>query len=316
MRLPSPFIRFPLTFDQARLALEVAQFPESAWQAHPQRFRGNSSLPLVATDGGINDATLGPMLPTPHLADCPYICQVLASFDTPIGRSRLMRLAPGARVGRHVDIHHYWHDRVRVHIPVLTHPRVIFTCDEQPVHMAAGEAWLVDTWRQHEVLNASDQPRIHLVFDTVGSSAFWRLARQQGGSGATLPFRPDADATFPTEQLTHATVMPPGELRALMQEAMADVRATQPGEADRLRLAALDDCLAQGMQEWRALWVAHGESPTGWPLFTDLRQRLMATTEPLCGELQVASNGKALASVLRAWLGASLYLPAPTADAA
>ena len=38
--------------------------------------------------------------------------------------------------------------------------------------MAAGEAWLFDNWRLHQVENPTDSERIHLVGDTSGNAAF------------------------------------------------------------------------------------------------------------------------------------------------
>ena len=44
--------------------------------------------------------------------------------------------------------------------------------------MTAGEAWIFDNWREHQVLNPTPDARIHLVADTAGTSAFWRLVAQ------------------------------------------------------------------------------------------------------------------------------------------
>ena len=55
--------------------------------------------------------------------------------------------------------------------------------------MAAGEAWIFDNWRPHHVINASGIRRVHLVIDTVGSAAFWRLASGAAvaSAGTSLP---------------------------------------------------------------------------------------------------------------------------------
>ena len=95
MDLPYNFVRLPLAFDAERLAEEASVFSEEDWRAHPSGFRGNSALQFISTDGDLShDRLQGEQLPTPHLERCPYIRQVLASFDTVLGRTRLMRLAP------------------------------------------------------------------------------------------------------------------------------------------------------------------------------------------------------------------------------
>ena len=108
MQLEQPFYKLPLRFDAERMAEEIAQAPESAWRAHPTGYAGNSALILVSTRGGENDDMRGPMAPNPRLQYCPYLQQVLAAFRTVIGRSRLMRLDPGANVSDHCDIDYEW----------------------------------------------------------------------------------------------------------------------------------------------------------------------------------------------------------------
>src|SRR5215212_227225 len=111
MHLSTEFIRLPLTFDAERLAAEVAAFAESEWRPHPQGHPGNSALPLIALDGDpMDDGVAGHMLPTPNLERCPYLQQVLASFETVFGRSRLMRLEGQSEATLHVDTNYYWAD--------------------------------------------------------------------------------------------------------------------------------------------------------------------------------------------------------------
>lgn len=197
MKLDSAFYRLPLRFDVDRLQYEAAQFAEAAWLTHPTGFAGNSALILISAAGSINDdfAISGQMAPTPHLGRCPYLRQVLASFHTPLSRSRLMRVAGGSQVPEHVDAEYHWFRRVRVHVPVQTHASVRFYCDGRSVHMAAGEAWIFDGTRPHRVDNPADAPRIHLVFDTRGSDTFWNSvhASADDRSATYLPYQTDVD---------------------------------------------------------------------------------------------------------------------------
>src|SRR5215210_1384995 len=178
--LDSEFYRLPLRLDSKRLAEEVLQFSDDEWRAHPQGHAGNTALPLVSVGGGINDDVKGPMRPTPFLARCPYLAQVLASLGTVIGRARLMRIAGQSDATPHVDTNYYWMHHVRVHIPAVTYREVKFLCLDQSVHMAAGEAWIFDSWKMHNVINPVPAPRIHLVVGTVGSTAFWNLVARAG----------------------------------------------------------------------------------------------------------------------------------------
>src|SRR5690349_15253948 len=177
MKLQVPFVQLPVQFDADLLAREIAQFDENAWLPHPQRFEGNDFLPLIAANGEpANEAFDLPMRPTPHLAKSPYLTDVLATIGCSLGRTRLMRLSAGADVTPHVDVHYYWRDRMRVHVPIVTQPTVTFHCGPSSLHMKAGECWIFDTWRLHRVTNDAPMSRVHLVVDTVGGAGFWTLA--------------------------------------------------------------------------------------------------------------------------------------------
>src|SRR3954468_16786708 len=186
MRLDTEFRKLPIRFDADRLAWEVSQFTEDDWRSHPQGHPGNSALALIAAHGDPDDdAAQGPMRPTPHLRRCEYVRQVLAALSSVLGRTRLMRIVGQGEATAHVDTNYYWLQRVRVHVPVITSPEARFICGDRSVHMAAGETWIFDTWRLHNALNPADGARIHLVADTVGSSAFWELvARGESPAGA------------------------------------------------------------------------------------------------------------------------------------
>jgi len=221
MKLPKPFYRLPVRFDAARLAAELAGMPAAAWADHPNEIAGNTSLRLISVDGAENDEVDGTMLPTPHLARAPYTRQVLASFGVVWSRSRLLKLAARAGVPRHADINHHWFTRVRMHVPIVTHPEVRFHCGDESVHMAAGEAWLFDNWRLHWVENPVNAERIHLVADTSGSAPFWRLVAAGDTPQAAvhvLRYDPARDPPVLSERTAARPVMVPAEVDLLLGE--------------------------------------------------------------------------------------------------
>ena len=128
MDIARPFIRLPFSFDAAKMSEEVLRLPDSAWMAHPSRMQGNSAVALLSRGGGDNDEFEGAMAETPHLKLCPYVRQAMASFGEVLGRSRFMKLAGNSEVSLHVDFNYHWVSRVRIHIPVITNPEVIFYC--------------------------------------------------------------------------------------------------------------------------------------------------------------------------------------------
>src|SRR5215207_7190582 len=218
MRLPKPFYRLPLRFDVERLRAEVSALPAHAWVRHPNDIKGNSAARLISVDGSENDDVSGRMQATAHLQQSPYIRQILASFGVVWSRSRLLRLAPGATVPEHADINYHWFTRVRLHIPIITRPEVRFYCGDQVVHMAAGEAWVFDNWRSHRVENFTSDERIHLVADTSGSAAFWRMVAQSESASEVrqVPYVEGREVMPLTERARLPAVMMPAEVDFLV----------------------------------------------------------------------------------------------------
>jgi hypothetical protein len=93
MKRPSSFVKLPLRFDPEQLAKEALQFTEEDWTCDPLRHHGNAALALVSVDGKVYDRFEGPMLPIPYPGGCPYAMQVIATFQTVVGRSRCMWLS-------------------------------------------------------------------------------------------------------------------------------------------------------------------------------------------------------------------------------
>lgn len=243
MRLPSEFIRLPFTFDPAPLVEEVLQFAESDWRPHPEGHPGNWALPLVSVGGDPhNDSVKGAMRPTPHLERCPAIREVLTAIGGPIGRTRLMRIDGNAEATPHMDLNYYWMQRARVHVPVITDPAVRFICGDREIHMAAGEAWIFDTWKVHNVVNPNPTRRVHLVVDVK-----WPGAPHPG------PL-PGGERGLTFEERNFPVVMSPDEQASLVP----------------LLDGALSREVETFLDAWRDVWHVHGERRSGWPKYRAL----------------------------------------------
>lgn len=307
MRLGTEFIKLPLRFDVERLGMEVSQFGEAEWLPHPEGYPGNWALPLIAAHGDpSNNATKWPMQPTPFLRRCPYVWQVLASFGAVLGRTRLMRLDGNAEATPHSDTNYYWLDRVRVHVPILTHPAVQFVCGTRSLHMPAGEAWIFDTWRSHKVVNPEPTQRIHLVADTVGSAIFWELVERgqcpfaPGHSRPDppqfVPFVPEAGAEVEFEQRNQPLVMSPWEQESLLALLDEELRALQAGQ--KAASEALWAEVKRFQRQWRALWARYGETPEGWPAYGACLQQFQLRLPPFEHRLRL-SNGTDAVEIIR-----------------
>ncbi len=300
MELSCPFIRLPFAFDAGRLADEAAALPAAAWMPHPSGMKGNAALALISRDGGDNDAFDGRMAETPHLAQCAYTRQAMASFGEVLGRSRLMRLEPGCEVAAHVDFNYHWHTRVRIHVPVVTDPAVIFHCGGSAVHMAAGECWIFNSWRRHRVVNSATITRTHLVIDAAGSSRFWRLVREMEAldpvadaqaiakRSQAVRFDPNWQGDIATERYNTAPVMAPGELDALVAALVRDFEA-HPGNNPRL-VECYKRLLTDFCKDWREAWHLHGYSAAGQTRYQALINALRRELDPNPRALVTASN--------------------------
>jgi sulfotransferase family protein/aspartyl/asparaginyl beta-hydroxylase len=301
MRLPKPFYRLPRRFDAERLSAEVAALPATAWVPHPNGIPGNSSVRLISADGGENDRVDGEMRVTAHLAHTPYIRQLLASFAVPWSRTRLLRLAPGASVPQHADINYHWFYRVRLHVPVITREEVRFTCDGTSVHMAAGEAWVFDNWRLHDVVNPAPHERIHLVADTAGTAAFWQLVGSSDDPAArttSLAYEPGSEPPLLTERNVLRPVMNPAEVDLLIGNMRGELTAQTQTASAAAQLTRYHGLLDAFVRDWRGFYSLHGEDSSGWSDFAQLRDSVRGASRLLSEGLALRTNRVAAHSVL------------------
>lgn len=324
MEIARPFIRLPYAFDAGTLAQEVGNLPQEAWMPHPLGFEGNYAVPLVSRGGGDNDDFHGRMAGTRHLEACPYVRQAMSAFGEVLGRSRLMKLAPGCEVSEHIDFNYHWYTRVRIHIPVFTNPEVTFFCDDEHVHMRPGECWIFNSWRPHRVTNAGQEDRIHLVIDAAGSSRFWRKVRRMQeidavSDGAAIEamverveFEPGRKARIVTEQVNIAPVMSPGELDALTDELVRDF--SRNPENDRETIRHYSELLWDLAKDWREVWHQYGYSQSGWPHYQRViaaahRQLSADSRAPLTHSNGISVNRVIVHRILKPALAIAEYEP-------
>jgi hypothetical protein len=304
-----PFLKLPIRFDADALAAEVRALPASAWTPHPTGFVGNEAVRLISPGGKATDEIEGAMGPTENLANCRYISEIMADLGAVWGRSRLMGLAAGREVPLHVDTHYYWRTHLRIHIPVITNPGVLFTCGDQAAHMAAGECWLFDSFQWHRVENKGEAKRTHLVIDTVGGGQLPglmaaaeagddepRLVRPGEGRGEELRF----------EQVNAPKVMSPWEMRYHLAFLV------QHANPDPL-LSKVVERVEQFIDEWAASWAQFGTDDEGIPAYAKLIQQVRLDLAKLGGEQLTLRNRWPLYQMFDQLIF-QMALPRPTAQ--
>jgi uncharacterized protein (TIGR03032 family) len=302
MRLDRALIRLPLRVDAARLAHEIAAVDETDWRSHPEGAPGNTALPLVAAGGDPgNDSTKGPMQPTPALARLPYTRQVLAGLITTIGRTRFMRIEHETELHAHVDTNFYWWNHLRVHVPVVTTPDVVFEVGGEAVHMAPDDVWVFDTWRRHRVVNPADAPRIHLVVDTVGSGSLWNLLADSDREPQAIEFTPDAMPLLPIENVNHAVVMAPTEVEAILGVLLAELATVDSAVAARARRV-----LEPFRHDWANVFARFGTAPQGWEHFQALIAPAVAALGEAVGTVKLSNEVAFTSAVYQLVFGVAL----------
>ena len=80
-------------------------------------------------------------------------------------RVMLARMAPGGAIQLHIDANPAAKWPHKIHVPILTNPKVAFLSGGSVHHFAEGEAVEVNNLGPHAVHNEGDSDRIHLIFE-------------------------------------------------------------------------------------------------------------------------------------------------------
>jgi LPS sulfotransferase NodH len=180
----------------------------------------------------------------------------------------------------------------------VTQPTVRFICGEAELNMKPGECWIFDTWRQHNVINASGDERIHLVADTVGGTRFWDhvdrgnspQGPRAGWSAAAVAAQPGSVASVEFESTNVPVVMTPWEAREHVNFLLGEsVQHPQVPGAQKL--------CSRFLREWHALWSRHGESREGWPQYRAVLDRFTQELGDFADRIMLRNGAVFLSSI-------------------
>ena len=183
------YLRLPFVFDVSRLQQDLQGIRTEEWIDH---FNTNayetgwSCVPLRSVGGEsrhIMPVESTAFADTPILSRCSYVREVIRGFECETTSVRFMALAPGAQIKPHRDPKTALEDGItRLHIPVQTHPDVMFHIDGEAVHFSAGHTWYLNASCEHAVINASPLPRVHLMLDCITNPWLEAAFRAAGGT--------------------------------------------------------------------------------------------------------------------------------------
>lgn len=231
--LETEFFELPLRLNATLLQEEAAALLEGEdWEATDA---ANAAQGVVSRHFRLTHGQGGPLSGPfeevgDRLARSPYIRTVLSQLGGVIGNTALMSLESGGAVEAHFDTNSYWDARVRLHIPIWTNRKVIFSCGQtgemQKLHMKTGRVYLFDNHLGHSVQNKGKSQRVHLTVDMVGSRRFWGLVRQ----GKAIGGLPRA-AARPAMELSAADALAPIAVEAWSDAVLRDGGCQALGQA-------------------------------------------------------------------------------------
>lgn len=178
-------VKLPVRFDPERLARDLAVLASEDWIDHflTDRYDGDwDVIPLRGPKSAIHPVMMIATTPgqkdfvdAPALGLCPYFREVIASFGAEARGVRLLRLTPGSTIKEHTD-HEYTDDdgTLRLHIPVVTNPDVVFLLNGTRIVMEAGTVWVLRLADPHGVANNGREDRVHMIVDLVMNPALER----------------------------------------------------------------------------------------------------------------------------------------------
>jgi Aspartyl/asparaginyl beta-hydroxylase and related dioxygenases len=179
--------RFPVKLDLEKMRAELASLEGGHWLSHYDKAlaEGWTTIPLASHDGSSDNeesqrvGQWGKYKTTPYADQLPYMKSVLNAFQCPFGRVRIMKLMPGSIIREHRDTYEevsdYAFGQVRLHIPIVTNDKVVFSVDGKPIHMKAGRLYYVNFSKKHFVRNDGDAARTHLVLDLKVNDALRKV---------------------------------------------------------------------------------------------------------------------------------------------
>lgn len=140
--------------DVNKILEETKNLPAYQGQIGLQSVIGNND-PFYAT-GRIGDKQHQEQDFTEYLFDMPYTNSILKEYK--VYRARIMTLMPKSCYSYHRDY------SKRLHIPLITNEKCFLIVDKEVIHLPAdGKVHIIDTTLQHTAVNASTEPRTHLI---------------------------------------------------------------------------------------------------------------------------------------------------------
>jgi hypothetical protein len=148
------------------------------WKGIPLRNSTGDITPKGLRFGGSENISFKCHVDTIYLKKSAYIQKILNDirkiFKTEIGLVRILKLDKHGKIAPHRDGNRdgkidsntgFGKTVYRLHIPIITDNKVIFTIDNIDYNLKEGNLYYTDVSKVHSVVNGSSKDRIHIVID-------------------------------------------------------------------------------------------------------------------------------------------------------
>jgi len=165
-------VRLPRNFDVELLQHDLHTLQEVRRAPQPGPYHKGEWTGIALYSMGGKQSTFPSAAGTDHyqeteeLQRAPYFKRILDDLKCPKEVVRILFLPPEGHIKDHFDFHtSFQFGLLRLHIPIITHPDVVFLIDGQRMCWNPGELWYGDFSKVHSVKNNSQVVRVHMVID-------------------------------------------------------------------------------------------------------------------------------------------------------
>jgi mannose-6-phosphate isomerase-like protein (cupin superfamily) len=165
--------------DMEPLAAAVLAQDEVAWNENEQRQKDyevhEQTRSIVLLFANVEDWPAIEVTKQPgwdRLASVavPVMHDIIGRWYPPGGtiiRAMAAKLLAGGRILPHRDSHPSFAHGHRIHVPIVTNPRVRFMIGGKPFNLEVGEAYEINNQQLHSVMNKGATDRINFICDYV-----------------------------------------------------------------------------------------------------------------------------------------------------
>lgn len=230
--MASAFIKLPFTFNKQRLVEDYEICQKNNFIAHfnDRDFDGAwTSIALRSIDGKVDtifahNSNNDTFKDTQLLQDCTYFKYIIDSLQCEKESIRLLKLGPHSHIKPHTDFClSYEEGTFRVHIPIMTHDKIIFNIDGKQVKMREGECWYGNFSKTHFVENNGTTDRVHLVLDCK-RNAWTDNVFKAAGYDFTEDSKEDYDITTKRQIIEQLKLMDTPASKALIKQYEDEIK--------------------------------------------------------------------------------------------